>query len=293
MSDTKVICFGEVLWDILPEETLPGGAPMNVAYHLNRLNKRAKMISKIGNDENGRRLLQFMQQNEISTSLVQQDHSYLTGTVLATEGANHEMQYDIVKPVAYDFINHNKEAEEQVSAATYFVFGSLAARHEHSRGSLLKYIEAAQTKVLDINIRMPHLEQKVAELLLNKADILKLNESELEIVNEWHADLSSFEDKVRTISDRYRIAKIIVTKGGEGASYFNDGKFYHHPGYKVTVADTIGSGDSFLAGFLSSQMENKTPEECLEFASRLGSFIASKKGGCPAYSIETIEKWKD
>lgn len=286
MPQTKVICFGEVLWDILPDEILPGGAPMNVAYHLNRLGKKTKLISKIGNDENGRKLLEFMTRNEIPTSFVQQDHTNPTGTVIATEGDNHEMRYEIVKPAAYDFIGHTNETEEQVSNSEYFVFGSLAARHEHSRKSLLNYIEAANTNVLDINIRMPHLDRGVAEMLLNKAGILKLNENELDIVNEWYADLSLFEDKVRTVSDRYAIPQIIITKGADGAAYFNGEKFFYHPGYEVEVADTIGSGDSFLAGFLSQLMENEPPEKCLEFACRLGSFIASQRGGCPNYKVE-------
>lgn len=278
-----MVCFGEVLWDVLPTGALPGGAPMNVAYHLNRLGFTTQMISKVGEDENGNGLLGFMQQNNIPTRLVQKDATQPTATVIATPGANYEMQYDIIKPVAYDFIDPIPDAVDAVSRSQYFIFGSLAARTEHSRNTLLHLINVAKTKVFDINLRAPHYEQDVLEALLHKADILKLNENELELVSGWYADISRFEDKVRLISDRYHISQIIVTKGGDGASYFNGEKFYHHPGFKVQVEDTVGSGDSFLAGFLSRLMKDASPGECIEFACRLGAFVATQKGACPAY----------
>lgn len=285
-----MVCFGEVLLDILPDESLPGGAPMNVAYHLNQLGVDAKMISKIGRDENGERLLEFMKQHKISTELVQQHSHHSTGTVMATQGANHEMQYEIIKPVAYDFIDITPEAFNAVSNASYFIFGSLAARTDHSRRTLKKLLSLAEKKVFDINLRAPHYEQEVLEDLLAQADILKLNEHELEMVSDWYADISNFEDKVRLIADRYQISKIIVTKGGDGASYFDGEKFYHHPGFKVDVADTIGSGDAFLAGFLSKLVNNSAAEESIAFACKLGAFVATQKGACPGHDATMLFK---
>lgn len=283
-SSEIAVCFGEVLWDILPTEALPGGAPMNVAYHLNQLGIETQMISRVGNDENGKGLLAFMKQHSIPTNLVQLDDHQPTGTVLATYGANHEMQYEIVKPVAYDFIDVTPEAFSAVSKASHFIFGSLAARTGHSRKTLAQLLNLAEVKVFDINLRAPHYDQKMLEQLIQQTDILKLNEHELELVSDWHADISKFDDKVRLISDRYQISKVIVTKGSNGASYFDGEKFYHHPGFRVEVADTIGSGDSFLAGFLSKLISGAAPEACIEFACRIGAFVATQKGGCPVYN---------
>ena len=290
MQQTKAICFGEVLWDILPAGALPGGAPMNVAYHLNRLGKQAKMISKIGDDTNGEKLVAFMQANKISSELLQKDEYYPTGTVIATPGDNHEMHYDIIQPVAYDFIDYTKEVEKEVADVPYFIFGSLAARTAHSRNTLQQLITVAQTKVLDINLRPPHFKQPVIETLCQQADILKLNENELPLIPAWYAEEPVFEEQVKLISKRFSIPKIIVTKGAHGASYYDGEKFYHHPGFKVKVADTIGSGDSFLAAFLSGMMDGWLPEKCIELACKIGAFVASQKGGCPAYDLEMIEK---
>lgn len=289
MQQTKAICFGEVLWDILPAGAMPGGAPMNVAYHLNRLGKKAKMISKIGNDANGEKLMEFLHANKISTELLQKDVHFSTGTVIATADNNHEMHYDIIKPVAYDFIDCTRALEEIVSNAPFFIFGSLAARTEHSRNTLQQLITVAQIKVLDINLRPPHFEQPVVEALCQNTNILKLNENELPLVAAWYGNEHRFDEQVKLISKRFSISKIIVTKGAHGASYYNGESFYHHPGFKVKVADTIGSGDSFLAGFLSCAMDGLPAEKCIEFACKLGAFVASQKGGCPIYDAATTD----
>lgn len=285
---TWAVCFGEVLWDMLPNGAVPGGAPMNVAFHLNQLGKKALMISKVGTDEKGYELIDFMNNNQVPADLIQQDDNYSTSVVLATPGQNQEVKYDIVKPVAWDFIDSTVEARQAASQADYFIFGSLAARTEHSLRTLFDLLSVAKSKILDINLRAPHYKQADLENLLRQADILKMNEIELDEISEWYADISLFNDKVRMICDRYAIPQIIVTKGAAGASYFDGEKFYEHPGFKVKVADTVGSGDAFLAGFLHKVTDNYTSEETLEFACKLGAYVASKKGACPIYKIEEI-----
>ncbi len=285
---TQAICFGEVLWDLLPDGAKPGGAPMNVAYHLNRLGKKTALISKVGDDDLGIDLINFMQQQRVPISLLQQDKTMSTGTVRVIPGADGDVSYDIVKPVAYDFIDFTAEAKAAVSTASHFVFGSLAARNAHSRDSLLELISSANTKVLDINLRPPHYEQALLEKLFEKADILKLNEHELEIISGWHADISAFRDQVRLMGDRYGIHQIVVTRGASGACYFDGERFYEHPGFRVVVKDTVGCGDAFLAGFLSPLMDGRRPEDCLDFASRLGAFVATQEGACPEYEPASI-----
>jgi fructokinase len=63
--------------------------------------------------------------------------------------------------------------------------------------------------------------------------------------------------------------------------YLN-GTEYRHGGYKVEVVDTVGSGDAFLAGFLSKLLDNVSPVDALDYASGLGAFIATQRGACPS-----------
>jgi len=283
-----VVCFGEILWDFLPAGKLPGGAPVNVACHLQKLGKNPAVISRIGTDSLGNELRNVFEIKNIHTGFVQTDTENTTGKVLAKIMENHEVSYEILQPVAWDFIEWKDEMEELVSAADYFVFGSLVTRNRESKSTLFRCLEIANKKVLDINLRPPHYTQEIVEELLAKADILKLNLAELRLICSWYKIFVSDEERIKWLKEKFSLDTIIVTKGGEGAVLFMNGSFYHHEGYKVEVADTVGSGDAFLAAFISKLMENASPEEALDFASGLGAFIASKSGACPDYKIEEV-----
>ncbi|MEO6893845.1 MAG: carbohydrate kinase [Ginsengibacter sp.] len=287
-SNYPAVCFGESLWDFLPGGKLPGGAPTNVAYHLQQLGKHPAVISRIGNDELGKELKESFESKNIETRFFQVDDDHETGKVFATVKDDHEVEYEIVKPVAWDFIECTKEDEKIISNADYFVFGSLAARNKNSRDSLLHCIEFAKIKVLDINLRPPHYNRETLTILLERADILKLNLSELHLVSSWYADLESNEKMVELLVEKFKLKTIIVTKGGDGAMLFMNGKFFYHAGYSVKVADTVGSGDSFLAAIISKLMDGASPAEALDFASALGAFVASRSGGCPEYEIKEV-----
>lgn len=284
-----VVCFGEVLWDILPTGKEPGGAPMNVAYHINKHHIHTTLITCIGNDEEGNQIKELFQNRNISTDFFETDNLHETGKVYATQLAGNEMSYEIVQPVAWDFISYDEKLKTLVDAAGYFVFGSLACRAEVSRNTLLRLLQTPATKVFDINLRPPHYTKETLTALLSKADILKMNEHELEVIGGWFAGERNREELIRYIADYFNIHTVIVTLSADGALLFKDEQFYYHAGYRVKVTDTIGSGDSCLAALLAAFIKGKKNEEALDAACRLGAFIASKKGGCPEYSIEEVK----
>jgi fructokinase len=285
----EVVCFGEVLWDILPSGAVPGGAPMNVAYHLYKQKKNPALITKIGIDEAGKKLLDIFSGHGVCTDYFQVDYEYETGKVYAEPNEHNEVVYDIVKPVAWDFIGWEEGFIDLVSNAEFFVFGSLAARNKQSKKTLLKLLESAKNKVLDINLRTPHYNRRIVEELLAKADFLKINLAELELITGWFTKYTSIDDRVKSVVDKFRISSIVVTMGGDGALLYLNGTEYRHEGYKVEVVDTVGSGDAFLAGFLSKLLDNVSPVDTLDYASGLGAFIATQRGACPAYNSIDIE----
>jgi fructokinase len=283
-----VVCFGEILWDVLPDCAVPGGAPMNVAYHLKKLGINPALITRVGLDDWGKNLMGLMERNNLVTDFFQLDGNLETGKVNASICANNEMSYDILMPVAWDNIQMDKEFETLVSNSQYFVFGSLVTRCEVSRNTLYQLIEMAKYKVIDINLRYPHYNRAIVEKLLSEADLLKLNIAELELITGWFSALSSEHDRIKVLQDIYHIENIVVTKGGEGALLNVGGIVYEHRGFPVEVKDTVGSGDAFLAGLLYQFLQGGKPEEALEFASGLGALIASYTGACPDYKTEEI-----
>lgn len=288
-----IVCFGEVLWDILPTGATPGGAPMNVAYHLTRQQCHPTIITRIGEDQAGTELQEIFSTKGVDTTYFQLDAEHETGKVYGIADEHKDMTYDIVKPVAWDFISWDPGYGELLSQASYFVFGSLAARSQVSKDTLFSLLEIAPKKAFDINLRSPHFSKELITALLPKIDLLKVNLEELQLVAQWLSPFTSVEDNIQFLADKYDINQLVVTKGGSGALLFVDGFFYNHEGYQVKVADTVGSGDAFLAGLLSSLQNNVQPAEALERASRLGAFIATKHGACPEYDSEwlTTDDW--
>ena len=285
------VCFGEVLFDVLPNEVKAGGSPMNVAYHLTTLDQPATLISRIGNDLRGQELKAILEKKKVNLDYLQVDESHPTGIVLAQPNAAGDMQYQIKEGAAWDFIELKPAHELLVKNAGYLIFGSLITRSTVPRNTLFNLLDIPATRVLDVNLRPPFVTQATLEYQLNKADILKMNEEELDTIAGWYINFKTIEDKVRFLQNRFDIPVIIITRGAKGAILNSNDNFFYQEGYRVTVADTIGSGDSFVAGYLNSIINHNKPEQALQFASALGAFVATQTGGCPSYTVNDIQSF--
>ncbi|RZK19744.1 MAG: carbohydrate kinase [Hymenobacter sp.] len=287
---TSVICFGEVLWDILPTGKQPGGAPFNVAVHLHQLGQPVQLISRVGDDELGRELLAFISSKGLSTSQVQQGHSHLTGVVKANVDDAHEVVYKIVQPVAWDYIQYEPELAELVAQADVLVYGSLVARQAGSRETLYRLLENARFRVFDVNLRPPHYTQEITEYLLRKSHLVKLNHHELAEVLEWlgHGPGLDRAEAMRWLAERYQLQAVCVTCGAEGALLYTGGQHYRAPGLPVAVRDTIGSGDAFLAALLRGWLAGDEPEAMLRFACAAGALVATHQGATPAITAAEV-----
>jgi fructokinase len=294
ITKPSIICFGEILWDNLPSGRTAGGAPMNVAYHLNRVGAESQLISRIGDDQPGADLVNFFGQKGLSTNFLQTDSRYPTGEVIAKVMDNHEVAYEILPDAAWDFIDFDPKLSRMANVADAFVFGSLAARNSISRDTLLQTLDSAKFRVLDINLRAPHYSREVLELLLPKADFLKLNHDELLLLTDWFYKSGAPEsDSISFLQQKFDIAEIIVTKGSEGASYYSGDTTFTGKAYSVTVADTVGAGDSFLAAFLYKKLTGTTIPKTLDYALAMGAFIAGQSGACPAYTLSDLDHFID
>lgn len=289
MKKSQIVCFGEVLWDVLPTGKIAGGAPMNVAFHARQLGLSAKMISRVGADELGSELLHFFNMKGVETTLVQIDAEQPTGVVLVELDAAGTPSYDIVQPSAWDFIETTPEILDTVHESDVFVFGSLACRAAQTRETLLTLLENANLRVFDVNLRQPYFEKKLLENLLTKADIVKMNDHELVILAGWFgAENETPEAQMRALQSLFDLDMLVVTRGGNGAACLSELGYCETPGKKVVLRDTIGSGDAFLAGFLSRMLAGENAAECLRFANAIGAFVATKEGGTPLLEEQEI-----
>ncbi|NBC08258.1 MAG: carbohydrate kinase [Bacteroidetes bacterium] len=288
----SVVCFGEVLWDMLPGGKVAGGAPMNVAFHARNLGLDASLVSRVGQDGLGEELLGFLHDKGIPSSFVQRDAQHPTSTVeVKLDKAGHA-SYEIVAPVAWDFIELEDQAVSAARQSKALVFGSLAARSATSRRTLLSLLEQAPMKVFDVNLRPPHYSRALLETLLAKADLVKMNEEELATISLWYGDEKGEAAQMELLLKHFSLAGLLLTKGGDGAAFLGEQTPYTtQPAYAVQVKDTVGSGDSFLAAFLSKYLNGQPVSEALRFAAATGALVATRDGGTPVLAVEDIESF--
>ena len=283
----KVVCFGEMLWDVLPTGKQPGGAPLNVALHLHNFGLAAGLISRVGADDLGAELRAFVEAKGLATDFVQCGHSHLTGVVKANV-RGHEVTYKIVAPVAWDYIHYDDALGRLVETTDAFVFGSLAARGTVTRETLYRLLQRARLKVFDVNLRPPHYTRDVVTYLLQQADVVKLNEAELTEIMGWFGAGAAEETALEWLTERFGLQAACVTKGAAGAALWTGGQLHRSPGFRVAVQDTIGSGDAFLAALLRGRLAGQPPADYLRFACATGSLVATFRGATPAISEQMV-----
>lgn len=282
-------CFGEVLWDVFPDHKKIGGAPLNVALRLKSFDNDVAIISGIGKDELGKKIMSFLEQRELMRNHVQINNSYQTGKVKVTLDNTGSASYKIEEPVAWDNIELKKADIERVKNSDVFIYGSLVCRNPISRNTLVELLNHASFKVFDVNLRPPFYTYSLLNDLMIKADFIKFNDDELELIcKNLNSGFNTIEDNMTYISKKFNSQYVCVTKGSKGATLLYNGRFYNNSGYKISVKDTVGAGDSFLGSLIHKIVNNTYPQESLDFACAVGALVASCEGANPKISNSII-----
>ena len=280
--EPEVLCFGEILWDFLPTGRFAGGAPFNVAYHLQHLGIAARVISAVGSDLLGEELLDYLALREVDTHGVKRHPFLPTGTVTAKLGAQGDATYTIAAPVAWDEIELTEQTRAVVQNCRALVFGSLAQRSSANRRTLDELLDALPSRaecVFDVNLRPPFDDLELVARYAQRATLLKLNDREATRL----AALPGEEANARALAKRFGCARVCITAGDRGAGILEKDKWTWSAGEHVAVIDTVGAGDAFLAALVASRLRTTPTSEGLREACRLGEWVASQKGATPEY----------
>ena len=280
----KVVCFGEALWDNFPDYKEIGGAPLNVAYHLNKLGVDTQFITKVGGDEMGRQIIEFIDELGFDNSLIQIDKKFNTGEVNISLDKSKSANYIIKYPCAWDKIQVLDNYIEVVENSDFFVFGSLVSRDKVSKETLLKLISHANFKVFDVNIREPYYDFDLISFLMQESNMIKFNEEEIERISKDLGIVSnSIENKMLEISKITNTEFICLTLGDNGVIFY-DSKFHYQDAIKTKVLNTVGAGDSFLAMIIEGMISNMSVKLFLKRAVNLSAYVCSKNGPNPEYN---------
>ena len=284
----KALAFGEVLWDVYPDEKYLGGAPLNFAAHLAKHGNEVFLLSAVGDDSLGREAISKLEEWDISPKYVSVLNDKETGKCLVTLDEKAVPSYNLLNDVAYDYISTEGEIED----FDVFYFGTLALRSEHNFKSLEKLLARQKFNdvFVDINIRAPHYSERSVRFALANATILKISGEELPLVAECLKTeyTDSYRDFAKALSADFKnLNGIIVTLGQDGAYYLDttSAKEFESPAVPVKVASTVGAGDSFSAAFMH-HIKAEGADASLRYASRVAGFVVSKYDAVPDYNTE-------
>ena len=281
----NIIGLGEILWDCLSAGKQLGGAPANFAYTSKQLGNNGLVLSRIGNDALGTEILEQIKAKNLSTEFIQIDVENQTGIVnVALE--NGQPSYEIVENVAWDFLELTKNWRELAQEVDAVCFGSLAQRNEISRKTIREFVELTnRLRIFDVNLRQNYFSADILLESLNLANVCKLNHEELPIVAELlEIKGDTVIETAQNLRQKFNLKLLCVTRGSNGSLLITENNLSEFGGLKVTVADTIGAGDSFTAGMTHGLLRGWELDKINEFANQVGAFVASKTGAMPKFA---------
>lgn len=288
----KILSIGEILWDVFGEHEFLGGAPLNFSVVSQRLGNATALLTAVGSDERGTRTLRAIHDLGLTTEFVQQVPERPTGVAIVSTDSDGNAVFKIDRPAAFDCVVVDTALLEQAIRFNpdWLYFGTLAQANPDSEMAVMLLIKSVPTARVyyDVNLRTGHWNLALVERLSHLAQVLKLNHLEAELLYELTNGKSdySLEAFCRYWSSTFTISTICVTLGSKGCAIYERNTLHFFDGFKVEVADTVGSGDAFAAAFLYGFDAGRPIEENAAFANALGAVVASYPGATPDWKVE-------
>ncbi|MGD0829732.1 MAG: carbohydrate kinase [Terracidiphilus sp.] len=296
MNESRLILgIGELLWDLLPEGNALGGAPANFAVMASQLGNRAAILSRIGQDDLGRKASERLKLLPLGDFL-QRDSDQPTGQV-TVEFVDGQPMYTIHQPAAWDFLELTESWTKLAEQADAICFGSLAQRSPASRQTIQALVARTSPsclRVFDVNLRPPFCSGEVIRESLQLATVFKMNDAETPRVlallgltsQPDHApDYTSatLRQSAERLLDKFPSLRMVaITRGAHGSILVTRKAGHEHPGLSVNVADTIGAGDAFTAALTHYLLRGADLATLNEAGNRWGAWVASQAGAMPS-----------
>lgn len=281
----SVVGIGEVLWDLLPGGPQLGGAPANFACHAHALGASASVVTRVGDDELGHRILDRFRKMCLPLNTVQVDSLAPTGTASVTLTPSGIPQFHLQENVAWDRLVVTEHLREIVQTAHAICFGTLAQRDEVSRSTIQRLVAAAPAdalRILDVNLRGSFYSRDLIDQSLALANILKLNSDELPILAEMFSIDGTPRSQMQSLAEMFQLRIAALTCGEKGSLIYADGVWLEQVPAPTPVVDTVGAGDAFTAALTMGLLAAMPLEDAHAFANEVSAFVCSQPGATPA-----------
>ncbi len=280
-----IVCWGEILWDLYPDEPRLGGAPANVAYHLAALGEPVLMVSAVGDDARGHEARARLAASGVDIRGVNTRESLPTGSVQVAV-VDGEARYTLRRGCAWEYID---APIELLAPATGFCFGTLSQLEPAAMRRLETAISALPAeclKVCDINLRPQYAELELSIRCMRLANVVKLNDAEERLL----AAHTGANDAAAWLLEHLGVELVAVTRGPRGCQLrAASGEVADQPGVLAAAGgDNVGAGDAFTAVLTSGLLARKPLNDIAAAANRYGSFIASQRGATPVVPREWV-----
>ena len=294
-ADRKyVVGIGEALWDVLPEGKKIGGAPANFAYHVAQFGLESRVVSAVGDDALGEEILTNFREKNLQCMVPKV--AFPTGTVQVTVDAAGVPCYDIMQGVAWDNIPFTEELAKLAGQTCAVCFGSLAQRSEVSHNTIQSFLDAMSDgdgiyRIFDINLRQDFYNREILCESLEKCNVLKINDEELSIVGRMfgYTGQDMRETCMKLLED-YGLKMLILTCGVAGSHVFTRDSVSFRETPKVSVADTVGAGDSFTGAFIAALLKGKTVEDAHGLAVDVSAYVCTQSGAMPVLPASLVRR---
>ena len=298
MTVHSPLIVGEVLYDVFPDQQkILGGAPFNVAWHLQALGLQPVLFSRIGDDSNGRNILHAMQCWHLDTGFIQQDNQLPTGTVDISQHPDGSHSFNINDHQAWDNLAWDDQLSGLNSNNTCWLYhGSLALRHKNNNSIIDRLRKQGLPVFLDINLRNPWWSHDQIKHLMRQADWIKLNDEETALLTGCDLHAPDWRSIIPQLHQEYSLQGLIVTCGAAGAWLF-DGKqlIFEAPPALDHLRDTVGAGDAFTAICLLGLSKQWPLKTILHRALMFAADVCQIQGATssePDFYQKTLNQWQ-
>lgn len=289
-NQTAILVLGEVLWDVFEQSRRLGGAPLNFAAHAKRLGHAPSLISAVGVDPLGDEAASAIAALCLDTTLLQRTSRFPTGTARVHLGPGDRTRFVIERPAAYDAVRISDREIEQIRQRTpaWFYYGTLFSSTAEGEAVLQRLLGAmpAATRLYDLNLRPGCHSCSLVTQLLAVANVVKLNEEELQAVHEFTGLPIGFEAFCREGCRRFGWKAVCVTLGARGCAMLACGDYVEADAQGIDVVDAVGAGDAFTAAFMHGLIRRWPAAKVAAFANRVGAVVASRHGAIPDWTIQ-------
>jgi fructokinase len=270
-----------VLWDVFPERRVLGGAPANFAYYASRFGFKGCVVSAVGKDLYGKEILDALAEKKLDFLIEAVDCP--TGEVQVALNAQGIPRYEICENSAWDNIPFTKRAEELARSCSAVCFGTLAQRSEISRATIYRFLELVPEnvpKIFDINLRQHFYSKEIICRSLQLCNVLKMNEEEVAEMARLFGLANMTEQEICLhLLKTYNLEIVAETKGAAGSYVFTAYETSYLASPKISVASTVGAGDSWTGAFVAALLNG----EAMRSAHELAVKVATRKLSDPSF----------